>query len=120
MKNQNTTERRGGGVPAPSSIRRYGTQVTYLPVGHDERVDPHELAAAITPQTALVSITAANNETGVLQPIDELARVTASAAHCSTPTPPRPPARSPSMRAASASTCSAWSDTRCTPPTAWA
>ncbi|HEV8222086.1 MAG TPA: aminotransferase class V-fold PLP-dependent enzyme [Streptosporangiaceae bacterium] len=45
--------------------RTYGTKVTYLPVGHDGRVDPHVLAEAITPRTALVSITAANNETGV-------------------------------------------------------
>jgi cysteine desulfurase len=55
--------------------RRYGTQVTYLPVGHDGRVDPQDLAEAITSRTALVSIMAANNETGVLQPIDALARV---------------------------------------------
>jgi cysteine desulfurase len=56
--------------------RRYGTTVTCLPVGGDGRVDPQDLAVAITPRTALVSITAANNETGVLQPIDELARIT--------------------------------------------
>lgn len=56
--------------------RRYGTQVTYLPVGPDGRVDPHELAEAITPRTVLVSIMAANNETGVLQPLDKLARIT--------------------------------------------
>src|SRR5215813_13195614 len=56
--------------------RRYGTEVTYLPVGHDGRVDTQHLAEAITPRTALVSIMAANNKTGVLQPIDKLARVT--------------------------------------------
>jgi cysteine desulfurase len=56
--------------------RRYGTEVTYLPVGPDGRVNPQDLADAITPRTALVSIMAANNETGVLQPIDKLARVT--------------------------------------------
>jgi cysteine desulfurase len=56
--------------------RRYGTRVTYLPVGGDGRVDPQDLAEAITPRTALVSIMAGNNETGVVQPIDELARVT--------------------------------------------
>jgi len=55
--------------------RRYGTTVTYLPVGQDGRVNPQDLADAITPRTALVSIMAANNETGVLQPTDELARV---------------------------------------------
>ena len=55
--------------------RRHGTEVTYLPVGYDGRVNSQDLAKAITPRTALVSIMAANNETGVLQPIDELARV---------------------------------------------
>ena len=55
--------------------RRHGTEVTYLPVGRDGRVDPQDLAGAITSRTALVSIMAANNETGVLQPIEELARV---------------------------------------------
>jgi len=54
---------------------RHGVRVTYLPVGGDGRVDPADLAAAIGPRTALVSIMAANNETGVLQPIDRLARI---------------------------------------------
>jgi cysteine desulfurase len=56
--------------------RRYGTEVTYLPVGHDGRVSPQDLAESLTSRTALVSIMAANNETGVLQPVDELARLT--------------------------------------------
>src|SRR5215471_19634165 len=56
--------------------RRYGTEVTYLPVAPDGRVKPQDLEDAITPRTALVSIMAANNETGVLQPIDQLARIT--------------------------------------------
>src|SRR5215472_8723796 len=55
--------------------RRYGTEVTYLPVRDDGRVNPQDLAEAITPRTALVSIMTANNETGVLQPIEELAGV---------------------------------------------
>ncbi|TDD92941.1 cysteine desulfurase [Actinomadura darangshiensis] len=55
--------------------RRHGTHVTYLPVGAHGRVDPADLATALTPRTALVSIMTANNETGVLQPIDELATV---------------------------------------------
>jgi cysteine desulfurase len=56
--------------------RRHGTEVTYLPVRSDGRVRPQELAEALTSRTALVSIMAANNETGVLQPLDELARLT--------------------------------------------
>ena len=55
--------------------RLRGAEVTYLPVGADGRVDPRALAAAITPITVLVSIMTANSETGVLQPIRELARI---------------------------------------------
>ncbi|WP_433408050.1 cysteine desulfurase family protein [Saccharomonospora azurea] len=55
---------------------RHGVDVTYLPVDGDGLVDPAALAAAFTPRTVLVSIMAANNETGALQPIPELARVT--------------------------------------------
>jgi cysteine desulfurase len=56
--------------------RWHGVEVTYLPVNSDGVVDPRALAAAMTPRTALVSIMAANNETGALQPIAELARIT--------------------------------------------
>jgi cysteine desulfurase len=55
--------------------RLHGVQVNYLPVDHDGQVDPAALADALTPDTALVSIMAANNETGVLQPITELAAI---------------------------------------------
>jgi cysteine desulfurase len=56
--------------------RWHGVDVTYLPVNGDGVVDPAELAAAFTEHTMLVSIMAANNETGALQPIAELGRVT--------------------------------------------
>src|SRR5690606_1917705 len=39
------------------------------------RVSPEELAAALRPETLLVSIMAANNETGVVQPLDEVCEV---------------------------------------------
>jgi cysteine desulfurase len=56
--------------------RLHGTEVTYLPVDGDGLVDPAALAAALTKHTVLVSVMAANNETGALQPIAELARIT--------------------------------------------
>jgi len=56
--------------------RLHGTDVTYLPVDQHGLVDPADLTAALTPHTALVSVMAANNETGALQPITELARIT--------------------------------------------
>ena len=49
--------------------------MTYLPVDSDGLVDPAALAAALTPDTVLVSVMPANNETGALQPIAELARI---------------------------------------------
>ena len=49
-----------------------GFEVTYLPVKPDGLIDLEVLAAAITPRTALVSIMAANNEIGVIQPVAEI------------------------------------------------
>jgi cysteine desulfurase len=49
--------------------------VTYLPVEENGRVSPDDLSAAIMPDTVLVSIMYANNETGTIQPIAELASI---------------------------------------------
>ena len=49
-----------------------GIEVTYLPVQPNGLVDLAVLEAAITPKTALVSIMAANNEIGVIQPLAEI------------------------------------------------
>ena len=48
---------------------------TLLPVGRDGIVDPADLRRALRPDTALVSVMSANNETGVRQPVKELAAV---------------------------------------------
>lgn len=50
-----------------------GAQVTYLPVGPDGSLDLNLLESAIRPDTALVSVMWANNETGVLFPIADIA-----------------------------------------------
>jgi cysteine sulfinate desulfinase/cysteine desulfurase-like protein/MFS family permease len=55
--------------------RLHDIDVTVLPVDRHGRVDPDDLRAAIGPHTALVSIMLANNETGTLQPIPELAAI---------------------------------------------
>lgn len=54
-----------------------GWKLTRLPVNEYGEVDPAALRAAITGNTVLISIMAANNETGTLQPIEELARIAA-------------------------------------------
>jgi cysteine desulfurase len=56
-------------------LEKYGYRVTYLPVGRDGRIDLDQLKNSFTDQTTLVSIMAANNETGVLQPIEEIGKL---------------------------------------------
>lgn len=50
-----------------------GFEVTILPVGQGGVVDPDELRAALRPDTLLVSVMHVNNETGVIQPLAEIA-----------------------------------------------
>jgi cysteine desulfurase len=56
-------------------LERHGADVTYLPVDGSGLVTPDEVAAAIRPETVLVSVMFANNETGVIQPIAEIGKV---------------------------------------------
>ncbi|HYR58467.1 MAG TPA: cysteine desulfurase family protein [Chthoniobacteraceae bacterium] len=53
--------------------KKEGFRVTWLPVDRGGRIDLQQLSDAITPQTTLVSIMTANNETGTLQPVREIA-----------------------------------------------
>jgi len=52
-----------------------GFEVTWLNVSRDGLVDLDQLASAIRPETRLVSIMAANNETGVIQPLAEISKI---------------------------------------------
>lgn len=64
-------------VMAPAMrLREMGWTVTVLPVDEHGRVSPERLAAALRPDTALVSIMHANNEVGTVQPIAGIARIT--------------------------------------------
>jgi len=58
---------------AAQELERRGIAVTYLPCDSAGLISPSSLAAAIRPNTRLVSIMFANNETGVLQPAAEFA-----------------------------------------------
>lgn len=57
------------------ALEKEGFTVTYLPVNQEGRVDPEDFQKAITPQTIFASIMHANNETGVIQPVEELALI---------------------------------------------
>lgn len=61
-----------------SDLEREGVEVTYLPVDGRGQLAPEQLARAITERTGLVSLMWANNETGVLFPIAELAEIARS------------------------------------------
>jgi len=53
-------------------LEKAGFEVTYLPVNEDGLVTAEQVAAALRPETALVSIMYANNEIGTIQPIAEI------------------------------------------------
>ncbi len=52
-----------------------GFTLTLLPVDHHGRVSTETVAAALRPDTALVSVMTANNETGTIQPVAEIGRL---------------------------------------------
>ncbi len=53
-------------------LEKQGFTVTYLPVDGQGRVNPDDVAAAIRPDTILISVMMANNEVGTLQPVAEI------------------------------------------------
>ncbi len=66
-------------------LEREGVEVTYLPVDSTGMVDPEDVRKAIRPHTLLISIMAANNEVGTIQPVEEIGKVAAEAGvpfHC--------------------------------------
>src|SRR5262245_39817192 len=56
-------------------LERKGYRVTYLPVDQYGMIDPDDVRRAITTQTILISVMAANNEIGTLAPLAEIGRV---------------------------------------------
>ncbi len=56
-------------------LEKHGFRITRLPVSPDGRIDLGQLATALTKDTILVSIMAANNETGVVQPLEEIGKL---------------------------------------------
>jgi cysteine desulfurase len=56
-------------------LKRRGSDVAVVPIRGDGRVDPQQIADAITPTTVLVSVMAANNEVGAVNDIAEVGRI---------------------------------------------
>lgn len=57
------------------AMEKEGYKVTYLPVDKFGLIDPAAVAAALTPETTLVSFTQASNEIGTIEPIAEIAQL---------------------------------------------
>ncbi|ACG71866.1 cysteine desulfurase IscS [Anaeromyxobacter sp. K] len=67
------------------ALERQGFEVTFLEPERDGRLDPAKVKAALRPDTILVSVMHANNETGVVHPIAEIGRIAREAGvvfHC--------------------------------------
>jgi len=60
-------------------LEQRGVEVTYLRVDGQALVDPVDVRNALRPNTKLISIMMANNETGVLEPVEEIGRIAAEA-----------------------------------------
>jgi len=64
---------------ACAQLEREGVEITRLATGATGAIEPDEVRAALRPETVLVSVMHANNETGAIQPIGEIARITREA-----------------------------------------
>ena len=60
-------------------LEQLGCEVTYLRVNGECLVDPDDVRRALRPNTKLISVMMANNETGVLQPLEEIGKIAAEA-----------------------------------------
>jgi cysteine desulfurase len=60
-------------------LEEIGVEVTVLPVDGRSVVDPADVRRALRPNTRLISVMMANNETGVLQPVEEIGKIAAEA-----------------------------------------
>ena len=60
-------------------LEALGCEVTYVPVDGRGLVDPDDVRRALRPKTGLITIMMANNETGVIQPVEEIGKVAAEA-----------------------------------------
>jgi cysteine desulfurase len=62
--------------------RARGVDVTVLPVSSAGAVDPFDVYRTLKPNTKLVSVMMANNETGVIQPVEQIGKIAAEAEVC--------------------------------------
>ena len=64
---------------AAEQLAERGVSVTFVPVSSDGVVDPEDVRRALRPETRLISVMLANNETGGIQPVEAIGRIAAEA-----------------------------------------
>jgi cysteine desulfurase len=64
---------------AAERMTERGVEVTYIAPQPNGLINPEAIRAALTPRTRLISVMLANNETGVLQPVEEIGKIAAEA-----------------------------------------
>jgi len=64
---------------AADRVVERGVEVTFVPPRPSGLIDPADIARALRPETRLISVMLSNNETGVLQPVEEIGKIAADA-----------------------------------------
>lgn len=64
-------------LQAAKKLEHFGVKTTYVDPQPSGLIDPHDILRAIRPETRLISVMLANNETGVLQPVEEIGKIAA-------------------------------------------
>jgi cysteine desulfurase len=64
---------------AAEQLAKSGREVTFVPVDDDGVVDPEDVRRALRPNTRLISVMMANNETGAIQPVEAIGAIAAEA-----------------------------------------
>lgn len=66
-------------IHAAERLAQCGREVTFLPVSNEGVVDPEDVRRALRPNTRLISVMMANNETGAVQPVEAIGAIAAEA-----------------------------------------
>jgi cysteine desulfurase len=64
---------------AAERVTQHGVETTFVAPRPSGLIDPEDILHALRPETRLISVMLANNETGVLQPVDEIGKIAADA-----------------------------------------
>lgn len=64
-------------IQAANKLKEKGIETTFVAPQPSGLIDPHDILRAVRPETRLISVMLANNETGVLQPVEEIGKIAA-------------------------------------------